>query len=436
MNIMTDFNKALYQRTGSQLDLSFDLTTLEGSDRVVVGFATLDNIDFGDDIVSAEASLKAFQDFRGNVRLQHDKTKPVGRVLDFTPATFYDEITGETHNGIKVAVYISKGAEDVWQMCLDGTLSGFSIGGAVKKASKAYKANVKKTIQVIDEYSLVELSIVDSPMNGLGNVLSVFKSFDNAVLQKSFDTQNLFYCGFDTLGLGSHSDELSCPECDEAMVCMGSINENDDIAKALDNVFGELQAKGGQSIMSDTTVEIVKDVEGNEEEIAAVEEAVVETEVPETEIVEEAETEVEEVVETPDAEVEVETAEEVIEPVESEKISDADIKALIAEAVREALEGAQLETSKGFEDIKSQFETFNKDLSDIKTKIDETEERHNELKEKLHQFDESVQATQKRLDVYDGQQAISKGLVAPSNHNPEEKKKSSNGYFYSKDFGY
>ncbi len=418
---MTDFQRALYNRRGSQLNLSFDLQKSEGSDRVVVGFATLDNVDFGDDIVTAEASLKAFQGFRGNVRLQHDKGRPVGRVLDFMPASYFDEKTGKTYNGIKVAVYISKGAEDVWEMCQDGTLSGFSIGGAVIKASKIYKQDIKKTVQIIDDYALLELSLVDSPMNGEANIQTVFKALEEPTMEKSFDVKNLFYCGVDQIAAESYGNEHSCPSCKEPMVSFGKKNENEDIAKSLENVFKELrqETKGGQSTMSDTTVEIVKDVEGNDE-IAEINEAVVEeVEVPDTEIVEEVETEVEEVVETPDAEVEDEStdSEEVAEekPVENE-VDTAELIAQLQAELKAALEASQLVTSKGFEEVKENFETFSKELAAVKQEIAKHEETTSELKEKLNSVSEGIVETQKRLDVVDGNLAIKKSLDTPSQH--------------------
>lgn len=171
--------------------------------------------------------------------------------------------------------------------------------------------------------------------------------------------------------------------------------------------------------MSDTTVEIVKDVEGNDE-IAEINEAVVEeTEVPDTEIVEEVETEVEEVVETPDAEVEDEStdSEEVAEekPVENE-VDTAELIAQLQAELKTALDESQLVTSKGFEEVKEKFETFSKELADVKQEIAKHEETTSELKEKLNSVSEGIVETQKRLDVVDGNLAIKKSLDTPSQH--------------------
>lgn len=425
---MKDFQKALYSRKGSQLDLSFDLQTLEGSERVVVGFATLDNVDFGDDIVASEASLKAFQNFRGNVRVQHDKARPVGRVLDFIPAQLHDPVTGQTHDGIKVAVYISEGAEDIWKMCQDGTLSGFSIGGAVTKASKVYRDDLKKTVQIIDEYALLELSLVDSPMNGLANVVDIFKALDQSnLMEKDFNTLNLFYCGTDRLAAKVHGSDYDCPSCGDAMVSFGKTNENEEISKSLEKVFAELnnkETKGGQSTVKDTTVEINKDAEGNTEEVV-VEEAVIDEEAPKAEE-EKVETEVEEVVETPDAETETDNAEsDAVEEVAAEEEAkiDEDTKTLM-EDLKAALAAAREEssaTAKSVDGFKDELETLSKGFTTLKSEIEALSTEQGDIKEKLNSVNEGIQATQKRLDVVDENSVFKKSLEGNSSEHESVK---------------
>jgi hypothetical protein len=109
--------------------LSMPMMKVDRERRIVHGFATLDNLDKQDDIVTRAASLNAFKKFRGNIREQHDHKKAVGRIVDFREDSVYDAETGKTYNGVFVSAYVSKGAEDTWQKVLDGTLTGFSIGG-------------------------------------------------------------------------------------------------------------------------------------------------------------------------------------------------------------------------------------------------------------------------------------------------------------------
>ncbi|MFY3742257.1 MAG: hypothetical protein HMLIMOIP_002726, partial [Candidatus Nitrosomirales archaeon] len=84
---------------------------IDEANRIVSGWATLDNVDQMGDVVTAEASLRAFQGFRGNIREMHDKFKAVGKLVNFVQKEYRDEF-GEPHTGIWVDVYISKGAED------------------------------------------------------------------------------------------------------------------------------------------------------------------------------------------------------------------------------------------------------------------------------------------------------------------------------------
>jgi len=162
----------------NKLNVPVDIQKDAEHQRLVIGFATLDNVDLTNDVITAEASQKAFENFRGNVRLMHDKLRPVGKVVDLAPATYFDAETQKEYSGIQVAVAVSDSEPGVWQKCLDGTLSGFSIGGAVKRTEPEYREDIGKTVQVIKEYQLTELSLVDSPANHLANVHTIYKSVD------------------------------------------------------------------------------------------------------------------------------------------------------------------------------------------------------------------------------------------------------------------
>jgi hypothetical protein len=255
---MTDINKLHMHTDGSEIALSFGMEKVHDVEkRVVEGFATLDNIDLTDDIVDADASARAFSKFRGNVRLMHDKQRPVGKVVSFEPSTYYDHESQKTYNGIKVAVMISKGAQDVWEMCMDGTLSGFSIGGATIKSSKVFRKDLGKDVNLIEEYMLTELSLVDSPMNPLTNIVSIHKAIDaDADLEKGYEVSNLFWCAGDQISRKSHEPKICCPLCKDNMANMGSINENDDLGETLNKVLADLETdkKGGHLPVADTSI--------------------------------------------------------------------------------------------------------------------------------------------------------------------------------------
>lgn len=164
----------------TNVNVAFDPNVDDSNQRIVVGFATMDNIDKSGDIVTAEASMKAFSKFRGNIRYMHERM-PVGRLIDFQPAVYYDEETQSQHNGVQVTVKISEAENDVWTKCQDGTLSGFSIGGNVVKTSYVFDEKLRKNIQVIEDYELTELSLVDNPANQFANITAIRKSEDGQV---------------------------------------------------------------------------------------------------------------------------------------------------------------------------------------------------------------------------------------------------------------
>ncbi len=64
-------SKAHWDTIGDSVRLSLPFAKVDKERRIVSGFASLDNIDKQGDIVTAEASLKAFSKFRGNIREMH-----------------------------------------------------------------------------------------------------------------------------------------------------------------------------------------------------------------------------------------------------------------------------------------------------------------------------------------------------------------------------
>lgn len=149
--------------------------------RIVGGFATLNNVDEAKDLVEADASQEAFSEWYGNIREMHEK-KAVGKAIDWKPDVYVDK-DGTEYSGIWVRAKISKGAEDTWQKVLDGTLSGFSIGGATLEKQRDLVKNNDGTAQQIwriTKYRLTELSLVDSPCNRLASI-SLIKSVDGGI---------------------------------------------------------------------------------------------------------------------------------------------------------------------------------------------------------------------------------------------------------------
>lgn len=171
---------AEYTVTGDEVNFGIPFVKINSKSRTVSGFATLDNVDKAGDVLDANASKEAFAKWAGNIREMHEK-KAVGKSISVESKEFTDE-SGETFNGIWITARISKGAEDTWQKVLDGTLSGFSVGGAVheKERAIAKTADGERDIWRITKYSLNEVSLVDNPCNQLATV-SLVKSINGAL---------------------------------------------------------------------------------------------------------------------------------------------------------------------------------------------------------------------------------------------------------------
>lgn len=244
---MTNINKAHFDVDGDNLRLTMPIAKVDEEKRIVSGFATLDNIDRQGDVLLSEASRKAFENFRGNVRLMHQPI-PAGKVVSFRENSFYDKETGQTYSGIFVDAYISKGAENIWQMVLDGTLTGFSIGGRILDFENSMDKNDEEsTVRVVKEYELMELSLVDSPANQFANIFSIQKLGDEIItsgIATEFTTDTVFWCSSDSIAFSDKVDSMDCPVCKGSMIEIGwvessDINKNQEIGKVVDNFMAK-----------------------------------------------------------------------------------------------------------------------------------------------------------------------------------------------------
>lgn len=224
---MINLQKASLSMNGNSVNLTMPISKIDEEKRIVSGFATLDNIDKQGDRVLPEASEKAFANFRGNVRLMHQPI-PAGKVVSFRSDTFFDPETKKQYTGVFVDAYVSKGAQDIWEMVLDGTLTGFSIGGAIKDTDNEIDEESNKTVRVIKEYDLVELSLVDSPANQFANIFSIQKTIDGDVVDGMFsksNIQNVFWCEEEEMAYLSNQEKYSCASCNSELSSIGWIDE-------------------------------------------------------------------------------------------------------------------------------------------------------------------------------------------------------------------
>ena len=230
-----ELQKTYWSNSENSMALHFPITKVNKEKRTVSGFATLDNLDRHGDVVTSEASKKAFDNFRGNIREMHGSSA-VGKMVNFKEDNFFDPETQKKYTGIYVTAYISKGAQDAWEKCLDGTYSGFSIGGNIVDAQMEKLDNDSDTHRVIHSFDLHELSLVDSPANQLANIFSIQKMAENVI------TENVFWCNKDEVASTSIATTKSCVVCEKEMQNIGWVEQADTekfeaIEKVIDSYF-------------------------------------------------------------------------------------------------------------------------------------------------------------------------------------------------------
>jgi hypothetical protein len=387
------FTKAHFDIDGQNLKFSVPIAKVDQENRTVSGFATLDNVDRQGDIVSTEASLEAFQEFRGNLREMH-QSKAVGRVVSFSVEEFYDASTEKMYTGVWVTAYISKGAPNTWEKVLDGTLSGFSIGGEIIEASNVFDKSLDVMVRHITKYSLVELSVVDSPANQLANILSVVKSDTGEFVVKGtavdIKTENIFWCPEHQVAIIKDGESAQCVDCSRDMENIGWV-ETDDTQKAaairtlIKNYTGstteENLGEGGKN-MPEETVETVVSDDAVVEKSESVEETVVAEEA--TEAVEKA------------VEVEEVATEEVDFVKMFSELRDQVTKSVDERATEQATAIAELAKA-----VASNSETFS-------TTLEELSQKHAELASVVSGLSEALGNVAKAVEVIDEADAIKK----------------------------
>lgn len=373
--------KANWYTDGDTVRITLPLQKVDKERRIVSGFATLDNIDQHDDIVLASASARAFDEFRGNIRLMHQPI-PAGKLINAREESYYDTKTEQFYNGIYVDVYVSKGAPEVWEMVLDGTLTGFSIGGEVTDAEPQFVKEAGRTIRFIKAYKLIELSLVDSPANQLSNIFSIQKTADGQVIKGMITevvTENVFYCA---------KDEIAVPSTDEARACSNCGVEMKNI--------GWFESDGGEktekvmAIVADF-VKSTETAEGRENDMA---DDVVETEVEAVAEVEETEVVVDDAAEAEVEEANEETPEVEAVAEEKELVDVAKLFAELSTSVTKALEANVEATTDALAKVNDRLA----EIETVSNKIDELGVKHAELAEKFAAIDSQIENVEKRFE--------------------------------------
>jgi hypothetical protein len=396
-----NIEKSYWISDGNSISLSVPFTKVNRERRTVSGFATLDNVDQTGDVVTSEASLKAFENFRGNIREMHTPLA-VGKLVSFKPETYFDPISKNIYNGVYVDVYISKGAQDTWEKVLDGTLSGFSIGGKITEFDNEVNKSNGESVRFIKEYDLVELSIVDSPANELCNVLSISKVNGQLMFKgiaAEVVTENIFYCEDTDSVFISTEDKYVSPITGKQTVLIGWVETNDvNKSKEIDRILASFK-KTRLTLPETQTIAKQANAEGGNEVSENTENTTVEKAVDETPVAETAAVTEDAPAETLEKAADVSEVEVEVEPDFAKML--VDLKGFFSETLTKATESnaAQVTT------IKETVEAFSKS---VEGKISELAEKHNALSATVADIRNTIDTVEKRVDAVESDTAFKK----------------------------
>ena len=338
--MVSNISKAHWNSDGENLRLSMPFSKVDKERRVVSGFASLDNLDKQMDIVTAEASMNAFAKFRGNIREMHQPLA-VGKMVNFKEDKYFDPDSKKFYRGVFVSAYVSKGAQDTWEKVLDGTLTGFSIGGRMNKWDDGFDEKSDSQIRIIKDYDLIELSLVDSPANQFANIVSVEKVDGVDIIKGDLTVlENVFYDKENGIVIASENESELSPVSGEQMENIGFVEKTDNekvtmIKFLVDSAKGITTSKINKEVQpmtkSKTQVEktdVLEDVMVAPEAVAEITEEIAKTEeVEATEVAKTDDVVAEEITKAEDAEAIETVVEAVVEVSKSEEV--------VAEAVTE-----------------------------------------------------------------------------------------------------
>jgi len=374
-------SKAHWHSEGDNVRLSMPFSKVDEERRIVSGFATLDNLDKQNDIVTPEASVKAFEKFRGNIREMH-QPKAVGKMVSFKEDKYFDPESKKFYSGVYVSTYISKGAQDTWEKVLDGTLSGFSIGGKMNQWDDAFDEKMDATIRIIKDYDLVELSLVDTPANQFANVLSVEKVDGIDVIKgdaMDVEIENVFWDEANGIVMLSGNESELSPTTGAEMKNIGFV-EKSDAEKPEMVKFLVDSAKGIN------TSKITKEVSPMTDEVNETVAEIVEEVAVEAEVAPEADVEVAEEVTEEVAAEEVVADEEVAEKADSVSTSDE----VLVDAVAEIKDTV----TKAFSDLTAVVQAQAEQIAQLSKSIDSVKNEVTETKGEFNEFGKRVDAVE------------------------------------------
>jgi hypothetical protein len=391
--------KTHWESEGDNVRLSMPFSKVDQERRIVSGFATLDNIDKQSDVVTTDASLKAFAKFRGNIREMH-QPMAVGKMVNFKEDRYFDPETKKFYNGVFVSAYVSKGAQDTWEKILDGTLSGFSIGGKMNKWDDGYDEKMDAAIRIIKDYDLVELSLVDNPANQFANVISIEKNQDGDTVIKGevadLQIENVFWDKESGLVMLSDNESEISPTNGIPMQNIGFVEKSDsdkvDMIKFLVNSakgINNTEINKEDNMTDETTnveeVEIAPEADAEVEITEKVTEEVVETTDADTEKVDEVVAKAKTPAQGPEEESqeEVNNLEEEADEDMKTKKSDDEVVAKAVADMTDTLTSAFSDMATMVKSLSDEVAALKKSLGYVNEVLDDAEKDFNNLGKRI-----------------------------------------------------
>jgi hypothetical protein len=402
-------SKVHWDTEGENVRLSMPFSKVDKERRIVSGFATLDNVDRQSDIVTAEASVKAFSKFRGNIREMHQPLA-VGKMVSFKEDKYFDPESKKFYSGVYVSAYVSKGAQDTWEKVLDGTLSGFSIGGRMNKYEDAYDEKMDAPIRIIKEYDLMELSLVDTPANQFANILSVQKVDGVDTIKGesiNVEIENVFWDPESGIVKISENETEVSPATGNQMQNIGFVEKSDnekmDMIKFLVDSAKGINTKMNKeaSPMNETTTEVAVEetVAVEEAQVAPEADAVIETDVEKSaNYMDEEEKSMKEKMEDEEEEMKTEKSDD-MEDEESEdnkgyKKSEVAEEVSKADAVAESVTEIKNTLTSAFSDLTSTIKFLQEQVDALSKSVDSVKNEVTESKQIFNEFGKRVDAVE------------------------------------------
>jgi hypothetical protein len=330
----------------------------------------------------------------------------VGKMISFKEDKYFDPEAKKFYSGVYVSTYISKGAQNTWEKVLDGTLSGFSIGGKMNKWDDGYDEKMDSKIRIIKDYDLVELSLVDNPANQFANVLSVEKVDGVEMIKgESLDTpiENVFWDAESGIVMLSENESEQSPTSGAPMQNIGFVEKNDnektDMIKFLvDSAKGiKTEINKEVSPMSETTItedvveksdDVVEESQVAPEADAATEDAV------EKSYSEDKEKSMDEEKMEDEDETKSEDEMKSEEEMKSEAVAEEEGVSKSEEVIVNAVTEIQSTLTSAFSDLANTVKALHEQVSALSKSIDSVKNEVTEAKGQFNEFGKRVDAVE------------------------------------------